>query len=318
MKIVWRAPSLSHSGPSDWLGSVKVIEAIKQLGFIGLGVMGEHMCRNLCRKASLPVHVYDLQAQAVQRVLGDGAQARSSAKDVAEHADVVFLSLPSIDHVEQVCLGPQGLLSGNKKPRLIVDASTSDVVRTRALAARLADQGVRFLDAPVARMPEAARDGTLLIMVGGAAEDFADVRPLLACMGSDVVLCGETGSGQIVKIANNMVLMMNVAVLSEALLICERAGVNGKQLFDVLAIGSAASQALNVAGIRGLAPRHFPTGRFSAAYALKDVSLASALADASGVDAAILAHTRRLLQSAVDQGDGQAYYPVLINHIPVH
>jgi len=293
----------------------KVSEAFRQIGFIGLGVMGEHMCRNLCRKASVPVHAFDLQAQAVQRVLGDGAQARESVRDVAEHADVVFLSLPSIDHVEEVCLGPQGLLSGSKKPQLIVDTGTSDVTRTRAMAAKLAEQGVRFLDAPVARMPEAARDGTLLIMVGGAPEDFAAVRPMLDCMGTDVVHCGGWGCGQIVKIANNMVLMMNVAVLAEALLISERAGVDGRQLFDVLAKGSAASQALNVAGIRGLAPRHFPQGRFSAAYALKDVSLASALADASGVEASILAHTRELLQTAVTKGDGQAYYPVLINHI---
>jgi len=277
--------------------------------------MGEHMCRNLCRKASRPVHVYDLNAQAVQRLLGDGAQARESLGDLAAHAEVVFLSLPSIDHVEQVCLGPDGLLSGERKPRLIVDTGTSDVARTRELAGRLAEQGVRFLDAPVARMPEAARDGTLLIMVGGERADFEAVRPLLDCMGSDVVLCGETGCGQIVKIANNMVLMMNVAVLSEALLICERAGMDGRQLFDILATGSAASQALNVAGIRALAPRQFPEGRFSTAYALKDVTLASGLADATGVDASILTHTRELLQRAVANGDGHAYYPILINQI---
>ena len=295
-----------------------MIRAIQQVGFIGLGVMGEHMCRNLCRKASLPVHVHDIRAQAVQRLLGDGARSCESAKALAERADVVFLSLPSIDYVEEVCLGPKGLLSGDKKPGLIVDTGTSDVARTRALAAKLADQGVRFLDAPVARMPEAARDGTLLIMVGGAPEDFAVLRPLLECMGSDIMFCGNTGCGQIVKIANNMVLMMNVAVLAEALLIGERAGIDGKQLFDVLAMGSAASQALNVAGNRGLAPRNFPQGRFSAAYALKDVSLASALAKTSGVDASILEHTRQLLQNAVDSGDGQAYYPVLINQIQTH
>ncbi len=289
--------------------------AFQQVGFIGLGVMGEHMCRNLCRKAALPVHVYDIHEQAMARVSGDGAQARASVRDLAAQTDVVFLSLPSIDHVEQVCLGPDGLLSGERKPRLIVDTGTSDVARTRALSARLAEHGVRFLDAPVARMPEAARDGTLLIMVGGAQEDFDAARPLLACMGSDVVLCGACGCGQIVKIANNMVLMMNVAVLAEALLISERAGMDGKQLLDVLAIGSAASQALNVAGVRALAPREFPQGRFSTAYALKDVSLAASLADASGVDAAILARTRELLQSAVAQGDGQAYYPILINQI---
>jgi 3-hydroxyisobutyrate dehydrogenase-like beta-hydroxyacid dehydrogenase len=292
-----------------------VSAAFQQLGFIGLGVMGEHMCRNLCRKAAQPVHVYDLHMQAMRRVQDDGAVARESVRDLAAHADVVFLSLPSIDHVEQVCLGADGLLSGERKPRLIVDTGTSDVARTRTLAARLAEHGVKFLDAPVARMPEAARDGTLLIMVGGAQADFETVRPLLDCMGSDVVLCGDTGCGQIVKIANNMVLMMNVAVLSEALLICERAGMDGRQLFDVLSIGSAASQALNVAGVRALAPRQFPEGRFSTSYALKDVTLASALADAAGVDASILARTRDLLQRAVTQGDGQAYYPVLINQI---
>jgi len=286
-----------------------------QVGFIGLGVMGEHMCRNLSRKSSRPVHAYDLQPAALQRLRDDGALARDSIRDVAAHADVVFLSLPSVQHVEDVCLGAEGLLSGDRKPSMIVDTGTSDVERTRALAAKLAEQGVRFVDAPVARMPEAARDGTLLIMVGGGQEDFDALKPLLDCMGSDVVLCGGTGCGQIVKIANNMVLMMNVAVLSEALLIGERAGVDGKQLLDVLATGSAASQALNVAGIRALAPRQFPQGRFSAAYALKDVQLASTLADAAGVDASILARTRDLLQDAVANGDGQAYYPVLINRI---
>ena len=289
--------------------------AFQRVGFIGLGVMGEPMCRNLCRKAGLPVHVHDIHEQAVGRVLNDGAVAHQSVRDLAGHAEVVFLSLPSIDHVEQVCLGADGLLSGARKPRLIVDTGTSDVARTRALAVRLAEQGVRFLDAPVARMPEAARDGTLLIMVGGAQEDLDAVRPLLDCMGSDVVLCGGTGCGQIVKIANNMVLMMNVAVLAETLLICERAGIDGKQLLDVLSTGSAASQALNVVGIRALAPREFSQGRFSTAYALKDVSLAASLAEASGVDAAILARTRELLQSAVAQGDGQAYFPIFINQI---
>jgi len=289
--------------------------AFRQVGFIGLGVMGQHMCRNLCRKAALPVHVHDINKQAMEQALEDGAVAHTSVRDLAAHAEVVFLSLPSIDHVEQVCLGDGGLLSGECRPRLIVDTSTSDVARTRALAARLAEQDVRFLDAPVARMPEAARDGTLLIMVGGAPEDLDAARPLLDCMGSDVVHCGGTGCGQIVKIANNMVLMMNVAVLAETLLICERAGIDGGQLLSVLATGSAASQALNVVGIRALAPREFSQGRFSTAYALKDVSLAASLAEASGVDAAILARTRDLLQSAVAQGDGQVYFPVLINQI---
>lgn len=291
---------------------------IESLGFIGLGVMGEHMCRNLASKNSSPVFTYDVNQEALRRQDPLRTSPCKSVAEVAVNSDVIFLSLPTIEQVEQVCLGERGLVSGTRKPKYIVDMSTSDVDRTRALANKLAKLGVHFLDAPVARMVEAARAGTLLIMVGAANEtDFTTLAPLLRHMGTDVVHCGGPGCGQIVKITNNMVLMMNVATLAEALLVGERSGVDGKTLFDVLALGSATSAALHGAGINSLAPRIFPEKRFSAAYALKDVTLASALAEASGVDAAMLERTRKLLHDAVESGDSDTYYGVLINQIRI-
>lgn len=291
-------------------------QSISSVGFIGLGVMGEHMCRNLLSKIDLPGYLYDTNPDALARQTATNAHRCAGAREVAEHSDIVFLSLPSITQVEQVCLGEEGLLSGERKPRYIVDMSTSDVPRTRELAKKVAHAGVRFIDAPVARMVEAAKTGTLLIMVGAPTDhDFAMVKPLLECMGKDVVHCGDTGCGQIVKIGNNMVLMMNVAALAEALLVCESAGVDGKKLFDVLAIGSASSEALRNAGVNSMAPRIFPNNRFSAAYALKDVSLACDLAAQGGIDARILERTRGLLQSTVDAGNQDDYYAMMINHV---
>lgn len=290
--------------------------SINAVGFIGLGVMGEHMCRNLLAKIDLPGYIHDLNRDAVARQTGANARPCDSVRQVAEQSDIVFLSLPSIAQVEEVCLGDGGLLSGERKPSYIVDMSTSDVTRTRELARKLADAGVRFVDAPVARMVEAARAGTLLIMVGAPTEeDFTVVRPLLECMGKDVVHCGDIGCGQIVKIGNNMVLMMNVAALAEALLVCESAGVDGKKLFDVLSIGSASSEALRNAGVNSMAPRVFPPNRFSAAYALKDVTLAADLAAEGGVDARILERTRALLQATVDAGNANDYYAMMMNHV---
>lgn len=289
---------------------------IENLGFIGLGVMGEHMCRNLALKTTSPIFIYDVSQAAIARQDAQRTTPCASVSEVAANSDVVFLSLPSIDQVEQVCIGEGGLVSGTRKPKFIVDMSTSDVDRTRDLAKKLAELGVRFLDAPVARMVEAARTGTLLIMVGAADDaDFATIAPLLGHMGTDVVHCGGPGCGQIVKIANNMVLMMNVATLAEALLVGERSGVDGKTLFNVLALGSATSAALHGAGIQSLAPRVFPEKRFSAAYALKDVTLASTLAKVSGVDAVMLERTRKLLHDAVESGESETYYGILINQI---
>lgn len=279
------------------------------LGFVGVGVMGEGMCRNLLQKCGLLVHVADRQAENVARLAALGAVA-SSVSTLRRSAKTVFLSLPSIDQVEDVCFGAEPLIVSGGTVKTVVDMSTSDVPRTRALAERLAAHDVRFLDAPVARSREAADNGTLLVTVGGPADLFESVAPWLRCMGSDVVHCGSVGAGQVVKIMNNMVLLSTVNALAEAMAIAEAAGVNKALLASVLRLGSADSFALRLTGER-LAQDSFPEKLFPTAYALKDLRLALALAQASGITPAVARATAALLDEACARGYSMNYYPVI-------
>ena len=279
------------------------------LGFVGVGVMGEGMCRNLIQKSGLPVHVSDISAEAVARLAADGAKASNIAA-LRQAADTVFLSLPSIDQVEEVCFGTTPLVVAGGSVKTVVDMSTSDVPRTRALAQRLAEHGVRFLDAPVARSREAARNGTLLITVGGPDDLFKTIAPLLGCMGSDVVRCGEVGAGQVVKIMNNMVLLSTVNALAEAMAIAEAAGVDKSLLANVLKLGSADSFALRLTGEK-LAQDTFPEKLFPTAYALKDLRLALKLAHTSGIRPVVAESAAALLDAAVARGYALDYYPVV-------
>ncbi|CAB3662251.1 MULTISPECIES: NAD(P)-dependent oxidoreductase [Achromobacter] len=282
------------------------------LGFIGLGVMGEPMSINLARKSGQPVHVYDRAADAVARVVAQGGQAAASVADVAGHSDIVFLSLPSIDQVESVV---DEILASPKRPGMIVDMSTSDVARTRALAARLREAGIGFVDAPVARTKQAAVAGTLMISVGGSEADVARLRPMLECMGSDVLHCGDTGSGQILKILNNMMVFMTVNALAEVLTIGRRSGMDGEKLFELLSQGSADSFVLRNHGMKSMAKDEFPEKTFPLTYAIKDASLALALADSADFKPHIAQYAHDLMCRARDAGYAQNYHPVTVKLI---
>ncbi|ARP86548.1 NAD(P)-dependent oxidoreductase [Bordetella genomosp. 9] len=284
----------------------------KSLGFVGLGVMGEPMCKNLVRKSALPVHVFDMNNDAVGRVVETGGIAAKSARSVAENADVVFLSLPSIDQVETVT---RQMLGASAKPRMIVDMSTSDVARTRALAREVNAAGVAYVDAPVARTAEAAQKGTLMISVGGDERDFTALKPLLDCMGSDVLHCGPLGSGQILKILNNMMVFMTVNALSEVLTIGRRAGMDGEKLLQLLSQGSGDSFALRNHGMKSLVKDQFPEKVFPTVYAIKDASLALALAKEGGFQPRIAQYTYDMLCHTRDAGYAQNYHPAVIQLI---
>lgn len=280
------------------------------LGFIGVGVMGTGMCRNLAQKSGCSVLAADLDMDHVRSLAQDGVVA-GSIQQIAETASIAFLSLPSIQQVEAVCTGPGGLLAHAKALKTIVDMSTSDVARTRQLAARLQEHGLELIDAPVARSREAANNGTLLITVGANEDRFAAVKPHLDCMGSDVLHCGPTGAGQVVKILNNMVLLNTVHTLAQAFALAEQSGVSKDLLAQALGLGSAASFALKLTGANYLAKDVFPEKMFSTAYALKDLKLALALSAAVGLDNPITALTAQQLQKSVEAGFADSYYPVM-------
>jgi len=281
------------------------------LGFIGLGVMGEPMCRNLAAKSGCRVIGLDLAAAPLERLAADGVVSAHSEHELARQADVIFLSLPSGAEVEAVCAGDAGLVAMARAGQTIVDLGTSPVALARSLAERFAARGAGFADAPVARTREAAVAGTLSIMVGAADETFRRIRPLLDAMASDVTHCGGPGAGQLVKLLNNMVLAQTVVALAEALATARRAGVDAKLVFETLGKGSADSFALRNHGMKALLPGVFPERAFSTEYMLKDVRYALDTAGEAGLELRGGRNALAVLEETVAAGYGEEYWPAL-------
>jgi 3-hydroxyisobutyrate dehydrogenase-like beta-hydroxyacid dehydrogenase len=287
------------------------MNSITTLGFIGLGVMGEPMCRNLVTKTTLPVHGTDLKREPVERLAAKGLKTCASVAEVARDADAVFLSLHSPKAVEDVCAA---IADAKGRTHTIVDMSTTPVRLTRELHARLATQGINLVDAPVAGMRARAHAGTLSIMVGGTPEAFAAVMPHLSHMG-EATHCGDVGCGQVVKALNNMVVFMTANALAEAITIGRRAGMDAKLLFETMSKGSSDSAVLRTGGLKHLVPDYFPEDAFPTDYALKDISLALELARDVGVNAPAAQHTRDLLEATSRAGYGRNYYPAMVKLI---
>ena len=281
------------------------------IGFIGLGVMGEPMCRNVRTRGGYRVIAYDRDPAPMERLAAHGVERAESAAALVHGSDIVFASLPSGRVLADLAHGQGGLLENARVGQISVDLGTSPVALTRILAAAFAERGVRYLDAPVARTRQAAEAGTLSIMVGGDVATFEEVKPILASMASEITHCGAVGSGQVTKILNNMVLFQTVAALSEAYAIARRAGVDPALLFHTLAKGSADSFALRNHGMKAIIPRTFPLRAFSVEYAKKDLAYALELAANTGVDAEGARHVDRLFDRAIAEGLGEQYFPVV-------
>jgi len=284
------------------------------IGFIGVGTMGEPMCRNLARKSGVTVLAADRDPAPLQRLAADGVTT-ATIDEIAAQAKIIFLSLPGGKEVEEVCLGANGLLGKVQAGWTIIDLSTSPVSLARRLWAEFDARLIAFADAPVARTRQAAIDGTLSIMVGGSEQCFDRIQPLLRHMASEVTYCGEAGAGQACKILNNMVLFQTVVALAEALSIARSYGVDGKVLFETLAKSSADSFALRNHGMKALLPGVYPLRAFSTEYALKDLSYAIDMAEAHGVPALGADVARELMERAAELGHGKEYWPVLLKAI---
>ena len=281
------------------------------IGFVGLGVMGEPICRNLLKKSGKPLVVYDLAPEPLARLREDGAAAAASVADVVSRADVVFLCLPSARHVRAAFEGSAGLLQNIRPNQIVIDLGTSSVELTRDFAKQFERRGAWWIDAPIARTRQAAQDGTLSVMVGASPELFDAVEPLIRCFATEVTLCGGTGAGQVTKILNNMVLFQTVNALAEAVAIAKHSGVEPKLLLDTLSKGSADSFALRNHGLKAIVPGDFPLRAFSTEYALKDMSYALELAAQGGIQPRGAALVHEVLQEAIDGGFGGAYFPVI-------
>ncbi len=288
------------------------INAMPTIGFVGLGVMGGPMCRNMALKHAGEVIAFDTNPSAFELLADTKARRVDTLADLAAQADVVFLSLPGGPAVEQVCLGARGITSGFQRPQIIVDLSTTTVASARDVGERLAALNVAFADAPVARTREAAQRGELSIMVGADHALFARIEPLLRYIGSDVTHCGGLGCGQVVKLINNALVFENTLALAEMMVLGERAGVQPATLLDAVSKGSGDSFVLRNHGRKAMLPRQFPDKSFSPEYVLKDISYVLELAGQTGVAVHVTELAQRYYAATAQSGWSGRYFPAVI------
>ena len=282
------------------------------IGFVGLGVMGEPICRNLAVKSGEEVLGCDIDPAPLERLKSAGVTPASSVQEIAERCDIVFLSLPGVEEVKNVCAGAASLMVHMRGGGYIVDLSTTTVALARDLNSRFAARGVQFADAPVARTRKAAAEGTLSIMVGATEPVFKRIRPVLAHIGTAITHCGAPGAGQATKLINNMVLFQNVLALAEALTLARKAGLSATRVFETLTMGSADSFALRHHGMRAMLVDEFPEDAFPVEYALKDIEYALEFARQARVELAGAKQVMAALERALAAGNEKKYFPVLV------
>jgi 3-hydroxyisobutyrate dehydrogenase-like beta-hydroxyacid dehydrogenase len=287
------------------------------VGFIGLGVMGAPMCRNLAKKSGFHIVAYDVRPEARAAIAHDGVEAMDSVAAISERAGTIFMCLPGEPQVRAVAFGDGGLVSLTGAGQAVVDMSTVPVTLAQELGKAFAARGVAFADAPVTRTAQAARDGTLSIMVGADVAVLERVRPFLACMGTDITHCGPVGAGEAVKLMNNMVVAQTVVALAEALAVVRASGaVDPKILFETLTKGSADSFALRNHGLKALlADNHPSQGAFPTSYIIKDLTYAIELAEGAGLTLEQASTTRRLMERTAAAGYRDHYYTAVIKAI---
>lgn len=215
-----------------------------KIGFIGLGIMGKPMVKNLL-KAGHEVVVFDIIQSNIDNVVEAGARAAASSKAVAEECSLIITMLPNSPHVKTVVCGENGVLEGAKEGTILVDMSSIAPLASQEIEKACAKKGVKMIDAPVSGGEPKAIDGSLSIMVGGDKAVFEQVYDILMVMGASAVHCGNVGAGNTTKLANQVIVALNIAAVSEAFMLATRAGVDPKLVFDAIKGGLAGSTVMN-------------------------------------------------------------------------
>lgn len=217
---------------------------MKNIGFIGLGIMGKPMARNLL-KAGYDLVVYDINPQPVKEVCGAGASEGTSSQDVASRSEVIITMLPNSPEVKDVVLGEKGVIYGAKPGSVLVDMSSIAPLVSKEVSEKLHKKDITMLDAPVSGGEPKAIDGTLAIMVGSPQKTFDSVKDILGVMGASVKRVGEIGSGNTAKLANQIIVALNIAAMGEAMVLATKAGVNPEQVYQAIRGGLAGSTVLD-------------------------------------------------------------------------
>jgi len=284
------------------------------IGFIGLGIMGKPMARNLM-KAGYVLTVLNRSRAVVDELAAEGATPASTPADVASTSDVVITMLPDSPDVESVALGANGIASGVRAGTLWIDMSTIAPATTARVAAELAKKNVASLDAPVSGGEKGAIDATLSIMVGGGDADVARAKPILDALGTNVVHVGALGAGQVTKACNQIVVGVTIEAVAEALALAELAGVDPSKVRAALLGGFAQSKILEVHGQR-MIDRAFNPG-FKAKLHRKDMNIASDAGDAHGVDLKAAKLVRERFDQLIARGDAEKDHSALRTLYPM-
>lgn len=271
------------------------------VGFVGLGIMGRPMLKNLL-KAGHTVVAYGRSAEKLDACVKDGAQRGASNSDVGARSEFVVTMLPDGPEVEEVVLGEEGILAGAKPGTMIIDMSSINPLVAQKVGAACAARGVEFLDAQVSGGEPKAIEGTLAIMVGGSENAFQKAEPILKCMGSSVTLTGPVGAGNATKLANQIMVACNIAAMGEALTLATSCGLNPEVVVNAIRGGLAGSAVLNAKGPMLIA-RNFKPG-FKIQLHRKDLRNALQTAEAKGVFLPITSFVQQVLGSLIGEGKG--------------
>ena len=282
------------------------------IGFIGLGIMGKPMARNLL-KAGYPLVVYNRSRAAVDELSKEGAQAAASSKEVAARSEVIITMLPDSPDVEFVYAGENGIFAGAKAGMLLIDMSSISPIVARKLAADAQKRGMDMLDAPVSGGEAGAIGATLSIMIGGKATAVERAMPIFQALGKNIVHVGDAGAGQVTKAANQMVVGTTIAIVSEALVLAAKAGVDPAKVRQALLGGFAQSKILEAHGQKML-ERNFKPG-FRIRLHEKDMKIALATGSEYGVPLMVTSQVAQMMTAMKSMGNGDLDHSGLVKFV---
>lgn len=273
-----------------------------KIGFIGLGIMGQHMSKNLL-KAGYQLKVYDINEESVAKLVQAGAAAGKNSADVASDCDIIITMLPNSPHVETVVMGNQGILASAQSGTILVDMSSIAPLASQRIAKACEEKGVRMLDAPVSGGEPKAIDGSLSIMVGGEESLFEQIKDILLCMGSSAVYCGTIGAGNTTKLANQIIVALNIAACAEAFTFVKKAGVDPELVYNAIRNGLAGSTVMD-AKVPMMIQGNYKPG-FKIDLHIKDLNNVMDTGHGLGTPLPLSAQVMEMLQTLHADGFGQ-------------
>lgn len=281
-----------------------------KIGFIGLGIMGKPMAKNLLA-AGYNLVCVDINETAVQELMELGAEQAVNPEEMAKVCDVIITMLPNSPEVINVVLGKDGIIEAACPGKILVDMSSIDPSASKEIAEKLAEKGMDMIDAPVSGGEPKAIDGTLTVMAGGKTEVFEKVKPILGKMASSVTLCGDIGAGNTVKLANQIIVALNIAAVSEAFVLGKKAGVDPNVMYDALKGGLAGSTVMN-AKVPMMIERNFKPG-FRIDLHYKDLNNALETAKNLSVPLPLTSQVFEMLKALRNDGKGLNDHSGIVN-----